>query len=326
MKKKSVAFISAAFTAIFLGAYLTSCSQALDIPKEKTLQKALEEGGYTLVFEDDFDGDGIDYEKWKTGLGYNPRRAGYYEDSEDTLFVSDGCLTIRTLYKDGQYGEGWYTSWIESSTGLTDDGTVKSPDYKGFSSTYGYFEIRCKVPPAIGIWSAFWLMPDGAAGMSADDVQGTGADGVEIDIMESPWYYSLTDKEANMHVLHGDGYENTKSEKSPLYRVPDMYTQFHTYGVMWTEEEYVFYIDGAETWRTKHTVDGKTFGVSQVDQYMILSVEVAGYADENGVPVEGKNQDGSNFWCGNPARNDKSKHYDFVVDYVRVYRAADNAA
>ncbi len=315
--KKTVAALLCVIVAAVL---LCSCSQVIDLPDEKTLDKVLTEEGYQIVFEDDFDGDSIDYTKWKTGYESPSRRAAYYEDSEDTLFVSDGCLTIRTLYKDGQFGEGWYTSWVETATKEDSEAVVRSEDYSGFSSKYGYFEVRCIAPPCTGIWSAFWLMPDEGTGMSADDVAGTGADGVEIDVMESPWMYSSLDKETNVHVVHGDGYADTKSEKSQMYRVPDMYTSFHTYGVMWTPEEYVFYIDGAETWRTSHTVDGETLGVSHVKQYMILSVEVAGYAEADGTLVPGKNEDGTPYWCGDPSDNDKNRHYDFVIDYVRVYQ------
>ena len=320
MKKPFKLAIAAALLAVFAAFTLSACTGAVDVPEEKTISSVLEAGGYELVFSDEFDGDSVDYTKWKTGYTGGVRRAAYYEDSEDTLFVKDGALTVRTLYKDGQYGEGWYTSWLETSTRDDGAGIRRSENYTGFSATYGYFEVRCIAPPTIGIWSAFWLMPDEGTGMSEADVLGTGADGVEIDVMESPWMYSLLDKGSNVHVVHGDGYSATKSESSPRYKIPDMYTEFHTYGVLWTENEYVFYIDGAETWRTLHTVDGVTLGVSEVNEYMILSVEVGGHEAKDGTLVEGKNADGSDSLCGNPAKNDKSKSYDFVIDYVRVYR------
>lgn len=319
MKKRTAFAVFCVFVAAVFATVLGGCSQAINIPEEKTLASVLESEGYEIVFEDDFEGDSIDYTKWKTGYKSPSRRAAYYEDSSDTLFVSDGKLTIRTLYKDGQFGKGWYTSWVETATKDSSASVVRSEDYTGFSSKYGYFEVRCIAPPCRGIWSAFWLMPDEGTGMSENDVPGTGADGVEIDVMESPWMSLSTDKESNMHVLHGDGYNATKSDKSPLYHVPDMYTQFHTYGVLWDEEEYVFYIDGAETWRTKHSVDGVTLGVAEVKEYMILSVEVAGYTAEDGTLIAGKNEDGSDYWCGDPSVNDKDKYYDFVIDYVRVY-------
>lgn len=318
MAKRVLCIVLTLIVAFSCAFALTACVKK--IPSEKTLDAVLEEGGYKLVFADEFDGDGVDYTKWRTGYQTPSRRAAYYEDSADTLFVSDGALTIRTLWKDGQYGEGWYTSWLETSTRPDGEGITHSENYEGFSAKYGYFEVRCIAPPTIGIWSAFWLMPDEGTGMGPDDVMGTGADGVEIDVMESPWKYATSGKESVQHVVHGDGYTDIKSDKSDRYKVPDMYSEFHTYGVLWTEEEYVFFIDGAETWRTRHTVDGQTLGVSEVNEYMILSVEVGGHTAEDGTLVEGKEADGSKSWCGNPAKNDKSKHYDFVIDYVRVYQ------
>ncbi|MBO8423724.1 MAG: hypothetical protein IAB16_01690 [Firmicutes bacterium] len=53
---------------------------------------------------------------------------------------------------------------------------------------------------------------------------------------------------------------------------------------------------------------------------MIFSVEAVGHVPEDGTLLADSNADGSDSWCGNPAKNDKSKHYDFVIDYVRVYR------
>lgn len=52
---------------------------------------------------------------------------------------------------------------------------------------------------------------------------------------------------------------------------------------------------------------------AKVDEYMILSVEVGG-ANDGEKPTSYK------FWCGDSSKNDKSKAYDFVVDYVRVYK------
>ena len=329
MKKPFKLAIAAALLAVFAAFTLSACTGAVDVPEEKTISSVLEAGGYELVFSDEFDGDSVDYTKWKTGYTGGVRRAAYYEDSEDTLFVKDGTLTIRTLYKDGQYGEGWYTSWVESATN-PNKGHVAAmqENYEGFSAKYGYFEARCIAPPCEGIWSAFWLMPDEGTGMTSEDVMGTGTDGVEIDIMESPWYYTgFFKRNANMHVLHGDGYANTKSQKSDSIRVSNMYSEFHTYGVMWTPEEYVFYIDGKETWRTPHIVDDVTLGVSQVKQYMLLTVEVGGYMDEDGNLHPGKalNADGteSEYWCGDASRNDKNKNYDFIIDYVRVYQVKE---
>lgn len=96
-----------------------------------------------------------------------------------------------------------------------------------------------------------------------------------------------------------------------------MYSKMHIYALEWTDTEYKFYIDGFLTWQTKHEYDGKVLGVSEVKEYMILSVEVGGYRDENGNMIPGIEQDGSKSWAGNPDNN-KSKNYDFIINYVKV--------
>ena len=303
------------------------------LPTESTLEGVLERDGYSMILEDNFDGDAIDSRYWKVGYGDKARRAAYY--TEDSVFVKDGALTIRTNYrKDGVYGEGWYTGWVESSSRDGGHGGKPSENYEGISRTYGYFEVRCKVPATTGIWSAFWLMPDngrGAKGMRRDDIIGTGTDGVEIDVMESFYNNYLGHRNGNQHVIHGDGYgDNAVSIASPKYDLnSSVYDEFHDYGLMWTEDEYIFYVDGRETWRTRYEIDGEARGISQVDEYMLLTIEVAGEydVDDNGniTLYPGKMRENGEFvnhWAGNPNSNNKSKNYDFVIDRVRVFARA----
>ena len=298
---KKLVFSLVALTLVVTAVALCACTDdAIPLPEEETLQKVLDEGGYELVWGDEFDDDSIDHTKWRVGYDTPARRAGWYVDTSDTVFEKDGALTIRTQYREnGKYGAGWYTSWVDSATGYTRETSqmVHSDDYQGFAAKYGYFEIRCIAPPCTGIWSAFWMMPDGdAVGMSENDIKGTGTDGLEVDVMESP--YHAWGNSYNVHVVHGEGYSDTRSDRSATYEVPNMYSQYHTYGVLWTEEEYVFYIDGRETWRTE-------------DENGVLH---PGVTLEDGVEVP--------FWCGDPDDNDKTKTYDFVIDYVRVYQKA----
>ncbi len=323
MKKLFIAAIAVIITAIMVFS-LASCSVLKPLPKNETLGEALRNGGYELEWEDDFESDSIDATRWRVGLNDPLRRAGYYV--KDLAFVEDSNLIIRTEYREnGEYGKGWYTSWVES--GITRGHTsasLGSEEYKGYATKYGYFEARCKAPKASGIWSAFWMMPEEGVGMTNKDELNTGRDGVEIDIMESPFYGSK-EKNQVIHVVHGDGYgDNLKSDRSAAYRVPKMYDEYHTYGVMWTEDEYIFFIDGRETYRTKYVVDGKELGVSSVSEYLLLTVEIAGENDGNGNLFVGKQKDGKGgyepHWAGDPEDNDKSKQYDFAVDYVRVYK------
>lgn len=264
---------------------------------------------WELVFEDNF--DFLDFSKWKYYKPVNNiRRTAYYTNDSDILFVKDSKLYIRTKWKNGKYGEGFYTAWLESSVSHTTDSTENTAEknYNGFADKFGYYEVRCKVPKAVGIWSAFWLMPDNTVAFSENDVQGTGADGAELDVFESPFYSSFA-KNCVQSAIHCDGYdERLKSDASKIYFLENPYETFHTYSVKWDELCYTFYIDGYKIWESHFLTE-----TSKVNEYMILSTEVGGEND-------GYKPTSYDTWCGNALNNDKNKNYDFVVDYVRVYK------
>ena len=67
---------------------------------------------------------------------------------------------------------------------------------------------------------------------------------------------------------------------------------FHDYGLLWMPEEYVFYVDGREIWRTQ------AGGVSQVPEYLKLTDEIGA-------------------WGGDIKKADLPDY--FEVDYVRVF-------
>ncbi|MDO4153820.1 MAG: glycoside hydrolase family 16 protein [Clostridia bacterium] len=298
------------------------------LPNDTPFQ--LPETEWELTFSDDF--ACFDRTKWKCNTMLNPenparngiRNNAFYTDDEDIVFTKDGHLYIRTKWKQGSLGEGWYTAMLETSHVHPE---YAAAGYRGFSQTGGYFEVRCKVPKAVGIWTAFWLMPDNEDAFSPRDVQWSGEDGLEVDVMESPHAYHLLPRaqNQNIHVLHADGYdERLKTLRSPAFYVPQMYTEFHTYGFLWETDKYAFFVDGHKTWETKHIYQGRDMGICRVPEYLLLSAEVAGCM-ENGKQYPGltrNNRTGKleKFWCGNPEKNDKTKPYDFVVDFVRCYR------
>ena len=72
--------------------------------------------------------------------------------------------------------------------------------------------------------------------------------------------------------------------------------EYNTYGLEWTEDEYIFYINGVETCRS-------TFGngVSQVEEDVIVSLEIPD--------------------LDKLAELDKETYKtEFVVDYVKIYQ------
>lgn len=289
---KLVKILAVGLAITSVATILGGCAKAKK-PKEN---KNIDLSNMELVFEDNFDGE-LDKNTWDTTWDTHERRGGYW--SPEQCFTKDGKLIIRTEYKEnGAYGSGWYT------------GTCRSRNLKDFK--YGYFEVSCKVPAAQGLWSAFWMTSD-----SMTDETKKGENGAEIDIMESPYYNdpkmpAKLYRNTTMHTIHIDGYgDKHRSKVSKQYEVQqNMYETFNTYGVLWTEDEYVFYINGKETWRTN-------FGVSQVPEYLWLSVEIAGENDS----ANPYNKNNKFCFSGEIEKNDKNTFpADFEVDYVRVYQ------
>ncbi len=269
---------------------------------DKKYEFSLEQylSGAKLVWSDEFDGTEIDGEKWLIeGEGHEdnryPRRGGYW--STDAVSVSDGFATIKTYKADDGY---YYT------------GALSSQDR--YESKFGYYEIRCKLPKAYGIWSAFWFMPVGDEFHNGND-DGKSA-GNEIDVFEAPAY----PREKVQQTVHIGGYgakhRTITNIKWLINELGDVYDEFHTYGLYWNEEIYIFYVDGKVVWKTD--AGGH---VSIIDEYMIISTEIGGKVNKDGIPETGV------AW-GNPTMfknpdtelNDWSKSADFVIDYVRHYQ------
>jgi beta-glucanase (GH16 family) len=214
-----------------------------------------------LVWSDEFDGKSINPDKWDHITG--PRRDGFWV-KEDATLDGRGHLVLRTK-KDGER----FTSgaiWTRSK----------------YLSSFGYYEIRCRLPEREGHWPAFWLQSP-SYGSKIGDLAAAGA---EIDIMEYPW----RDGTIN-HAIHWDGYgpdHKTFVTKSKLGRP----SGWHTFGLLWTEQAYVFYVDGREVART-------TEGVSKRSEYIEVTDEIG-------------------TWGGDIKRAALPDYC--YVDYVRVYR------
>ncbi len=268
------------------------------IPHGKELDMAKLE----LTWSDEFDGNSLNFDKWDGHYFQHGqtimRRGSYWNTDLATVQKdegTDGCLHIATkYYPDGLNGNGkpgWYTCGIDTS--------------RCVMQSNGYFECRCILPKGEGLWSAFWLMSDN---MGNSEYYGmNGAMGAEIDVFESANYHKKTKFERNSvsSNIHIDGYgENHKMKGMGNFAVTanNPYEEFNTYGLEWTQNEYIFYINGVETGRTE-------FGVSHFPEWLILSVEVGG---ENGVPDDS--------WAGESIEKHSDELTDFVVDYVRMYR------
>ncbi len=233
--------------------------------------------GYSLVMYDEFEGDTLNTDLWQY-RGNGSRRNGFNAPSQVT--VKDGKMTITGEYlKDGEYGEGWYAGMVSLKERYT----------------RGYFEIRCICNKDKGFWSAFWIQASHP--YEAEYSQG-GIGGCEIDIFEAMSYDNTMPNSvtSTVHCAGVDGVqEGFQSANLGDFKANNIYEEFNTYGMEWTEDEYIFYINGVETARTSF---GN--GVSQVPEEVIVSLEIPG--------------DGLD-------KFDKETYKtEFIVDYVKIYQ------
>ncbi|MBD3265678.1 family 16 glycosylhydrolase [bacterium] len=199
---------------------------------------------YKLAWADEFNGAALDTQKW----GYRalgPRRDAV--NVKDTVSLNgDGMLVLTTK----KVGDEYHTAMI---------GTQGK-----FETTFGYFETRVKFQTQVGHWSAFWLQSPTMGQVGDPQKFGT-----EIDI-----YEYLRNQPETLHFnLHWDGYGDEHKTTGSDYKSDSLTQGFHVIGLEWTPNEYVFYVDGKERWRSNKAV-------SHRDEYIILSLEVGKWAGD----------------------------------------------
>ncbi len=260
----------------------------------------LPSGQWDLVWNDEFSGDALDLSKWDFRLHRLGKRVPHWT-TEAARLNGKGQLELHAIMKDGKYfcsGLQTGANFLDKPGAIAFGGKAVWPIGKleppKFEHRYGYWEVRCQLQTQPGWWSAFWIQSS-VIGSSLDP----GRSGVEIDVMEN-----FTRDGKVSHNLHWGGYgENYHYQGSGDLPITGLDRGFHTYGVLWTVDELVFYVDGQESWRSNKAVP-------QCPEFALITTEIAG--------AEGSLQDG----------NDIAKAVlpdAFVIDHFRVFmpKAAD---
>jgi beta-glucanase (GH16 family) len=241
-----------------------------------------------LAFGDEFDGPEVDTTKWVVAAGQRdvlPGQPWWRNFKKENVYIEDGALVIRTAKDEVGYSSGSVNTGDPSMN--TSDPGQSSP----FEQAFGSFEARLRFPAQQGHGCAFWLWNE-----SQMNVDGSGRDGMEIDIIEKYW---LIDRA--IHALHWDGYgpEHPKDDHGIDGAGLDD-GGWHVVRLDWYPDVFVFFVDNKETWRTS------AGGVLQAPAFVILSDEILNYGtgpEEMGV---------------GPIEDAKLPDY-FYIDYVRVY-------
>jgi beta-glucanase (GH16 family) len=251
---------TSAFAAVILAGALLSCGLLPPEEQRTATPVTLPPPGYRLVWEDGFDGGALDPGKWVPQSG--PRRD--YQMTADAAQVRDGLLTIRTSTSGGVHRSAFLTTLGRFETAL------------------GYFEARIRFQDAPGEWCAFWLFSP-TNGVPKGD---PAAAGVEIDVVEhrvtdQGGWTALADMVAMN--LNWDGYGPDMKNRQKVTALPGgaaVQGAWRTYGVLWTEDAYVFYVDGVELWRS-------TEAISRVPEAIQLTCEVQDRSWAGDVPPGG---------------------------------------
>jgi len=237
--------------------------------------------GYRLTFHDEFDGDALDATLWS--YGRTPRDAVTDDDLIKELYpceIRDGIARLRVekRRKAHELAQAKLASY--SAKALKTYTAPGIATWGKFKQAYGWFEIRCKMPQAYGIWTAFWLLPDPLR-------WGVGA--AEIDVVEM-WTRRGNRINFAVHSQRKGGPDFGNSG----IRVPGLADDFHVYALDWQPGSLTLYVDGVQA----YTYTGKD--VPSVATYMIVSGRTDGgqsdFVDESALPD------------------------DYEIDYVRVYQ------
>jgi len=252
-------------------------------------QQPAEQGPYTLVWADEFNGPNgspPDPAKWTYdigGNGWGNNELETYTRRIQNAFIQDGNLVIRAQKEQFTGPDGIarpYTSARLKTQGL-------------FAQKYGRIEARIKIPYGQGMWPAFWMMGD-----NIDSVEWPRCG--EIDIMEN-----IGVEPSIVHgTVHGPGYVGEKALTS-LYALPEgqhFADDFHAFKLEWEPDSIRFYVDDY-LYKTITPADlpPGTRWVYDRPFFIILNLAVGGD------------------WAGNP---DSSTVFPqaMLVDYVRVYK------
>jgi beta-glucanase (GH16 family) len=216
--------------------------------------------GWNLVWSDEFTADGLpDSAKW----GYDTARnkmwwfngeQQYYSNARtQNSVVSGGTLKViarkETPPAVGDSGGQQYTS-----------ARLITRDKQLF--TYGYFEVRAKLPCGLGTWPAIWLL-----GTPEDQWPKYG----EIDIMEQKGF-SAADKKVVSGYLHHTG-GSVGNETT----VADACTSFHNYQLTWTADKIVIGVDNLKYFEYANPKDGNFNNWPyNGPQFLILNLAMGG--------------------------------------------------
>lgn len=264
--------------------------------------------GYSLVFNDEFEGSTLDQTKWWTRYNF----AGDSAQNDDVGVA--GTLDRFT-------GESRLDKLREAGNHIVSNSTIKltaippiAPALYWTSGCirakktfkYGYYEIRMKPPAGMAEWSTFWLSEENwALGGEIDIVESVRINGNatgDLDALNMSVKSNSANNEYSILSNHANYHSDFSYYKPAGFNFNE---GFHIVGCLWDDDDTVtLYIDGVQIVKF-HYKWIRTTGVAAGPATLIANLGIGGGA-------------GSTWLVTPPDVPNTNQVYE--IDYIRVYQ------
>lgn len=269
-------------------------SKTQPLPKAVKAPRKLP-GGWTLDWNDEFNGNKLDEKKWNYELGVIRNKGCSQAYTKDCVKVKNGALQLISVAKETRnetYGKPGVAAWAAqirtqpfASGSVTTRGTV-------LFTPPGRLEFRARVPKAKGVWPAVWTMHRNAYHWPANG---------EIDILEH-----ISSEPNKVHHIFRWGENGTEKEFKVLRgtQIPDFSKEFHVYVMEWEKDYMSISVDGQEAGRVNIAQAKYPNGDNPLltPCYLIMNTAIGG----------------TGTWA--PKADPSQYPVVFEIDYVRFYK------
>lgn len=237
--------------------------------------------GYTLVWNDEFNGNSLDQNNWTYeigGNGWGNNELEYYTNSIKNTFVTNGGYLVIEARKENVASNNYTSARLN---------TAGKKEFK-----YGRMDIRAKLPVSKGMWPALWML-----GTNVSSI-GWPACG-ETDIMELIGT-NPAQVVGSIHWALANGSAGTFNNSYNLSS-GDFSQRFHVFSLVWALNSIKLYVDdNLYVSATNANITSGTYPFNN-PFFFIFNVAVGGN------------------WPGNPDTTTIFPQR-MIVDYVRVFQ------
>lgn len=278
----------------FLSLKPTSDSQA--VFSGSTDFKATALSGYEYVWGDEFEGAEVDFTKWTFKAKMSGTETGMLSSDRDVIDIGSGKLQLRAIqYENRAYPKVRFKMPISVVTQYN------------MMFTYGYCEIKAKMPFFKGAWPSFWTQSTtGIGDRKCTDYF------VEVDILEV--FGSDEGKVvSNIHKWYTNDTHSQWSAKKTVWTAPNAATiddEYHVFGYQWTPKEISMYVDGKKI---------MTYDITK--SYDKLSADMSGFHDPQFIIFNNHLfLEDSSYKPNTITGNEKLLPSEYFIEYFRLYQ------